>query len=281
MNPTLPFRKVAVLGAGTMGAQIAAHCANAGLSVDLLDIAPAAIGKPGAPNSLVEKAWAALSKMNPSPFFNDAAKSRVRLGNFDEHFDRIKDADLIIEAVVERLDVKRGLMERIEATASDAAVIGTNTSGIPIREIGEGRSEGFRKRLLGTHFFNPPRYLKLLELVPTADTDPAVVERVAQFGRVHLGKGIVVANDVPYFVGNRIGAHSMMVAIHQMLADGLAPEDVAERVAKKARIYASPGQQFGPGGAKGLRFNFATPRPILDQALARLGEAFADVRKSR
>jgi len=226
MNPTLPFRKVAVLGAGTMGAQIAAHCANAGLSVDLLDITPAAIGKPGAPNSLVEKAWAALSKMNPSPFFNDAAKSRVRLGNFDEHFDRIKDADLIIEAVVERLDVKRGLMERIEATASDAAVIGTNTSGIPIREIGEGRSEGFRKRLLGTHFFNPPRYLKLLELVPTADTDPAVVERVARFGRVHLGKGIVVANDVPYFVGNRIGTYAILGAMETLASGAYTMEEL-------------------------------------------------------
>ncbi|MDX1546445.1 MAG: 3-hydroxyacyl-CoA dehydrogenase family protein, partial [Rhodothermales bacterium] len=205
----LPFRRAAVLGAGTMGAQIAAHLANAGLQVDLLDVAPEDIGRDGPPNSLVEQQFKATTKKKPDPFFSAEAQRRLRLGNFKEHFARIGEADWVIEAVVERLDVKRQVMARIEAHAAEDAVISTNTSGIPIAEIAEGRSEGFRRRLLGTHFFNPPRYLKLLELIPTDDTDPAVLERVARFGRVHLGKGIVVANDVPYFVGNRIGTYGM------------------------------------------------------------------------
>ncbi|MEM1096196.1 MAG: 3-hydroxyacyl-CoA dehydrogenase/enoyl-CoA hydratase family protein [Bacteroidota bacterium] len=213
---THPFRTVAVLGAGTMGAQIAAHFANAGLQVRLLDIA----GKDGAPaNSVVEKAFKRTTKMKPAPFFTAAAQKRVKLGNFDEHWDWLAEADWIIEAVIERLDIKQRVMERIEAVARPDAIISTNTSGIPIREIAEGRSEGFRQRFIGTHFFNPPRYLKLLELIPTEDTAPEVTERVAHFGRVHLGKGIVVANDVPYFVGNRIGIYALMKAM-QYFTDG-------------------------------------------------------------
>lgn len=208
-----PFRTAAVLGAGTMGAQIAAHLANAGLQVYLLDVTPAAIGREGAPNSLVEKGFKAALKASPDPFFTKRTAERVRLGNFDDDFAHVGEVDWVIEAVVERLNVKRDVMARIEATAREDAVISTNTSGIPIREIAEGRSEGFRRRLLGTHFFNPPRYLKLLELIPTDDTDPEVLSRVAYFGRVHLGKGIVVANDVPYFVGNRIGIYAMMKAM--------------------------------------------------------------------
>ncbi|GAB5518967.1 MAG: 3-hydroxyacyl-CoA dehydrogenase/enoyl-CoA hydratase family protein [Rhodothermales bacterium] len=207
---THPFRTVAVLGAGTMGAQIAAHCANAGLQVLLLDIA----GKDGASaNSIVEKAFKRTTKMKPAPFFTAEAQKRIKLGNFDEHWEWLADADWIIEAVIERIDIKQSVMARIEAVARPDAIISTNTSGIPIREIAEGRSESFRQRFIGTHFFNPPRYLKLLELIPTADTAPDVTERVAHFGRVHLGKGIVIANDVPYFVGNRIGIYALMKAM--------------------------------------------------------------------
>lgn len=208
-----PFRHAAVLGAGTMGAQIAAHLANAGLTVDLLDIAPKSIGKDGPNNSIVEGAWKAIQKLSPDPFFDERSKQRVRLGNFEDDFERIADADWVIEVVVEKLDVKRGVMERIEAHAAKDAVISTNTSGIPIHEIAEGRSDEFRRRFLGTHFFNPPRYLKLLELIPTDDTDRDVLARVAHFGRVHLGKGIVVAHDVPYFVGNRLGVYAMLGAM--------------------------------------------------------------------
>ncbi|MEM6647770.1 MAG: 3-hydroxyacyl-CoA dehydrogenase family protein, partial [Bacteroidota bacterium] len=220
---THPFRTVAVLGAGTMGAQIAAHCANAGLQVRLLDIA----GNDGAPaNSIVEKAFKRTTKMKPAPFFTAAAQKRVKLGNFDEHWDWLAEADWIIEAVIERLDIKQSVMARIEAIARPDAIISTNTSGIPIREIAEGRSEGFRQRFIGTHFFNPPRYLKLLELIPTEDTAPEVTERVAHFGRVHLGKGIVMTNDVPYFVGNRIGIYALMKAMQYFTDDRYSIEEI-------------------------------------------------------
>ncbi len=210
----VPFRTACVLGAGTMGAQIAAHLANAGLHVHLLDVTPEAVGKEGAPNSLVEKAFAQARKARPNPFFTDAAAARVTLGNFDDDFDAaVGAADWVIEAVVERMDVKRGVLARVEEAARADAVLSTNTSGLPIHEISEDRSAAFKRRFLGTHFFNPPRYLKLLELIPTADTDPQITERVAQFGRLHLGKGIVVANDVPYFIGNRIGVYAQLQAV--------------------------------------------------------------------
>lgn len=205
----LPFRRIAVLGAGTMGAQIAAHFANAGLEVLLLDL-PA---KDDDPNKIVKQQFAAARKARPDPFFDDAAANRVSLGNFDDDFDRLRDVEWIIEAVVERLDIKRSVMERIEAASSDDAIISTNTSGIPIAEIAEGRSASFRGRFLGTHFFNPPRYLKLLELIPTPNTRTEVIDRVAQFGRIHLGKGIVVAKDVPYFIGNRVGVYGQLQAM--------------------------------------------------------------------
>ena len=224
--PHHPFRHAAVLGAGTMGAQIAAHLANAGLTVELLDIAPKSIGKEGPNNSIVEGAWKAIQKLSPDPFFSEKSKTRVRLGNFEDDFDRIGAADWIIEVVVEKLDVKRDVMARIEAHARPDAVISSNTSGIPIHEIAEGRSDGFRRRFLGTHFFNPPRYLKLLELIPTDDTDPEVLARVAHFGRVHLGKGIVVAHDVPYFVGNRLGVYAMLGAMEFFTSGKYSIEEI-------------------------------------------------------
>jgi 3-hydroxyacyl-CoA dehydrogenase len=223
---TKPFRTATVLGAGTMGAQIAAHLANAGLQVYLLDVTPEAIGKDGAPNDIVESSWKRATKLKPDPLFTDAVKERVTLGNFDEHFDHVGEADWVIEAVVERLDVKRDVMARIEEAAREDAVISTNTSGIPIREIAEERSVAFKRRFLGTHFFNPPRYLKLLELIPTDATDAAVLERVAQFGRIHLGKGIVVANDVPYFVGNRVGTYGMFRAMRYFTDGDYSIEEI-------------------------------------------------------
>ena len=208
-----PFRTAAVLGAGTMGAQIAAHLANAGLQVHLLDVTPESIGQEGAPNDLVEKGFRQARKARPDPFFSDDVADRITLGNFDEDFDRIGQVDWVIEVVVERMNIKRDVHARIEDVAREDAVISTNTSGLPIHEIAEGRTTDFKRRLLGTHFFNPPRYLKLLEIIPTEATDPAVVERVAQFGRIRLGKGIVIANDVPYFVGNRIGVYGQLQAL--------------------------------------------------------------------
>ena len=205
-----PFRTAAVLGAGTMGAQIAAHLANAGLEVHLLDIAP---DDEDDPNAVVEKGFEQARDASPDPFFTDDVADRIYLGNFEEHFDRVGEVDWIVEAVLERMDVKRDVHGRIEEHVRDDAVISTNTSGLPIHEIAEGRSDDFKRRFLGTHFFNPPRYQKLLEVVPTDRTEPSVVERVAQFGRLRLGKGIVVANDVPYFIGNRIGVFALMEAL--------------------------------------------------------------------
>ncbi|MEM1042818.1 MAG: 3-hydroxyacyl-CoA dehydrogenase NAD-binding domain-containing protein [Bacteroidota bacterium] len=221
-----PFRTAAVLGAGVMGSQIAAHLANAGLQVLLLDVTPESIGKEGTPNSLVEGAFKAATKMNPAPFFTPAVQKRVTLGNFDDDFDKISSVDWVIEVVVERMDIKQSVIARIEEHASEAAVISTNTSGLPIGEIAGGRSDDFKRRFLGTHFFNPPRYLKLFEMIPTPDTDPAVTERVAHFARVHLGKGVVIAKDTPNFIGNRIGVYAMMQALRQATEGDYSVEEI-------------------------------------------------------
>ncbi len=221
-----PFRTAAVLGAGVMGSQIAAHLANAGLTVTLLDVTPTAIGRDGAPNSIVEGAFTAAAKLKPDPFMTADAHKRVTLGNFDDDFDSVKDADWIIEVVVERLDVKQAIMERIEAAARPDAVISSNTSGLPISDIVAGRSDSFKSRFLGTHFFNPPRYLKLFEVIPTADTDPDVLQRVSAFARVHLGKGVVVAKDTPNFIGNRIGVYGMMSVFDEVSSGRFSIEEV-------------------------------------------------------
>ncbi len=218
-----PFRTAAVLGAGTMGAQIAAHLANAGLDVYLLDIAP---DDEEDPNAVVKNGFEQARDASPDPFFTDDVADRVYLGNFEEDFDRVGEVDWIVEAVIERMDVKRDLHARIEEHVRGDAVISTNTSGLPIAEIVEGRTEAFQQRFLGTHFFNPPRYMKLLELVPSPVTDPSVLERVAQFGRLHLGKSVVVANDTPYFVGNRIGVFAQLQAIRYYTEDDYSIEEI-------------------------------------------------------
>jgi 3-hydroxyacyl-CoA dehydrogenase len=204
-----PFRKAAVLGAGTMGAQIAAHLANAGLSVVLLDLA----AEGDDPRAHVEKLFQRAKNASPDPFFTEKTARRVTLGTFEEDWDQLEDADWIIEAVVEKMAIKQDLMERVDEVLGEETVVSTNTSGLSVNEIAENRSSAFQSRFLGTHFFNPPRYLKLLELVPTANTAPEVVERVERFGRVHLGKGVVRANDTPSFIANRIGVYALMQAV--------------------------------------------------------------------
>lgn len=220
----LPFRRAAVLGAGTMGAQIAAHLANAGLEVDLMDMAP----DEGDPNDIVADGFGKATKMSPDPFFSDAAAERIRLGNFRDDMERLAEADWVIEAIVERLDIKRSMMERVEAAIGPHTIISTNTSGIPIGEIAEGRSDSFRRRFLGTHFFNPPRYLELLEVIPSDDTDEDVLARIASFARVHLGKGVVVAKDSPYFIGNRIGVFGLLLAMREREEHGFTIEEIDE-----------------------------------------------------
>ncbi|MBD2197679.1 MULTISPECIES: 3-hydroxyacyl-CoA dehydrogenase/enoyl-CoA hydratase family protein [Calothrix] len=217
-----PFRTAAVLGAGVMGTQIAAHLANAGLTVQLLDIA----AKGGNKNEIVETAFKKALKQSPPILFTEKTARRIILGNFDEHFHRIANVDWVIEVVVENLAIKQDLMARIESTIRDDAVVSTNTSGLPINEIAQGRSEAFRQRFLGTHFFNPPRYLKLLELIPTPDTDTQILARMQWFGRIHLGKGVVVAKDTPNFIANRIGMYATMLGIKGVTEQGYTIEEI-------------------------------------------------------
>ncbi len=194
------IRSAAVLGAGTMGAQIAAHLANAGIPALLLDVTPQA----------AREGFERARGLKPDPFFTPAAQSLVRTGGFDEDMAQIASADWIMEAVVERLDIKRSLFEKVERHRRSGTVVSSNTSGIPIAAIAEGRSDDFRRHFLGTHFFNPPRYLRLLEVIPTPETDPAVVAAVSDFADRRLGKGVVVAKDTPNFIANHIGLYGVM-----------------------------------------------------------------------
>lgn len=219
---TQPLRTAAVLGAGVMGTQIAALLANAGLTVHLLN--PAAPGENK--NAIVEAAFKKAQKQTPPIFFTTKTARRVILGNFEEDWQRLAEVDWVIEAVIENLEIKQQLMARLEAVISDRAVISTNTSGLPIQEIAQGRSLEFRRRFLGSHFFNPPRYLKLLELIPTPDTDPQVLERLQNFGRLHLGKGVVIAKDTPGFIGNRIGMYAIMLGLRAWLEQGYTMEEI-------------------------------------------------------
>ncbi|NEQ29699.1 MAG: 3-hydroxyacyl-CoA dehydrogenase/enoyl-CoA hydratase family protein [Leptolyngbya sp. SIO4C5] len=217
-----PFRTAAVLGAGVMGTQIAAHLANAGLTVHLLDL-PA---KTGDRNGLVEGAFKKALKQSPPIFYTSKTAERVILGNYEDHFDRLADVDWVIEAVIENLAVKHELMARVEKTVRLDAVISSNTSGLSIQAIAQGRSKSFRQRFLGTHFFNPPRYLKLLELIPTAETDPQVLARMQQFGRMQLGKGIVIAKDTPNFIANRIGIFVTLLGLKAFTEQGYTIEEI-------------------------------------------------------
>jgi 3-hydroxyacyl-CoA dehydrogenase len=217
------IRKVAVLGAGTMGAAIAAHCANAGLEVDLLDIAP---DEDDDKNAVVEAGFERMQKARPAALMGENVADRIRIGNFEEHFGRVGEADWIVEAIIEKLEPKRELMQRVEDTAKENAIISTNTSGIPLHSISEGRSEEFKRRFVGTHFFNPPRYLKLMEIIPTEDTDPEIVEAVRNFGERVLGKGGVIAKDTPNFIGNRLGSFAGMQSARYAFENGYGIEEV-------------------------------------------------------
>ena len=203
------IHSAAVLGAGTMGAQIAAHLANAGVPVLLLDL----------DRKTAAEGLSRAQKLKPAPFFTRNAAGLITVGGFDDDLPRLSESDWIIEAIIERLDIKRQLVERLEQVRAPHAIVSSNTSGIPIASIVEGRSEDFRRHWLGTHFFNPPRYLPLLEVIPTSDTDDSVVETIRHFGDHALGKGVVVAKDTPNFIGNRIGLHGVM-GVLQLLVDG-------------------------------------------------------------
>jgi 3-hydroxyacyl-CoA dehydrogenase len=197
---TPQIRRMAVLGAGTMGAQIAAHAANAGVPTHLLDLTEA----------VAQEGLKRAAALKPDPFFTRDADRLITSGGFDHHLDRLTEVDWIVEAVVEKIDIKRSLLERVERVRRPGTIVSSNTSGIPIGAIAEGFGDEFKRHWLGTHFFNPPRYLRLLEVIPTSATDPAVVGRVSQFADHRLGKGVVVAKDTPNFIANRIGLYGVV-----------------------------------------------------------------------
>ncbi|MGB3078204.1 MAG: 3-hydroxyacyl-CoA dehydrogenase NAD-binding domain-containing protein [Saprospiraceae bacterium] len=201
------IRKITVLGSGVMGAGIAAHFANAGYQVQMLDLTTKEDGKNR--NSIAAQALAAAVKQKPAPFYHSDFIQRITIGNFDDDFPSIKDSDWIIEVIVEKLEIKKALFEKVDQYRNPDSIVSSNTSGIPIHSIAEGRTESFRKHFLGTHFFNPPRYLRLLEIIPTADTDPQLIRFMMDFGDRFLGKQTVLCKDTPAFIANRVGVYSM------------------------------------------------------------------------
>ncbi|HSB66778.1 MAG TPA: 3-hydroxyacyl-CoA dehydrogenase family protein, partial [Anaerolineales bacterium] len=231
------FHRAVVIGAGTMGAAIAAHLANAGVPVTLLDIVPNKLSPEeeqkgltlqdkAVRNRIVQQGLDRAIKSRPASFFSSDTASLVSIGNLEDDLDVIKAADWVIEVIIENLKIKRSLMARIDAIRPENVIISTNTSGIPVTQIAEGLSEGFRKHFLGTHFFNPPRYLKLLEVIPTKDTLPEVVNALSEFGEYRLGKGIVLCKDTPNFIANRIGFGGGAFALDYILENNYTVDEV-------------------------------------------------------
>ena len=219
------IQKAAVLGAGTMGARIAAHFANAGLSCLLLDIVP----KDAAPadrNKIVLAGLEAARKSRPAAFFTPALASKIAVGNFEDDLPRIAEADWIIEVVAENLEIKRGLLAKVAQYRKPGAIVTTNTSGLPVHLIAEGLPEEFQQHWAGTHFFNPPRYMKLIEVIPGPKTSPDVLAALCDFCDRRLGKGVVIAKDTPNFIANRIGTYSLLNALRLMSTLGLTVEEV-------------------------------------------------------
>lgn len=215
------IKKVAVLGSGVMGSRIACHFAGVGLQVLLLDIAPKDLpdnAKPADKNKIVNDALAAAVKSNPSPVYHKDVIKKITTGNFTDNMQDIATADWIIEVVVERLDIKQSVFTEVEKYRKPGTLVTSNTSGIPIHMMAEGRSDDFKKHFCGTHFFNPPRYLRLLEIIPTPYTDPEVIGFLMNYGDLYLGKTTVLAKDTPAFIANRIGVFSMM-AIMKIMTD--------------------------------------------------------------
>ncbi|MFN5209372.1 MAG: 3-hydroxyacyl-CoA dehydrogenase NAD-binding domain-containing protein [Bacteroidota bacterium] len=231
------IRKVAVLGSGVMGSRIACHFANIGVEVLLLDIVPNALlpeeeskkltlDHPAVKNRIVNNALQAAIKSSPAPLYLPGFASLISTGNLNDDLSKIADADWVIEVVIERLDIKKQLLEKVEQLRKPGSIISSNTSGIPIKLMNEGRSEDFRKHFLGTHFFNPPRYLALLEIIPGPDTDSEVVQFLMDYGDRLLGKTTVLCKDTPAFIANRIGVFGIMSLFHSVDKMGLTVEEV-------------------------------------------------------
>jgi 3-hydroxyacyl-CoA dehydrogenase len=214
--------KLGVVGAGTMGSGIAALAASAGIPVVLLDIP----GPDGDRNAPARAGLDRARKARPAAFMDPARAALLAIGNLDDSLDLLRDCDLILEAIIEQPASKQALYARLEPLLRDRAIVASNTSGIPMRILTEGRSERFRRHFLGMHFFNPPRYLHLLELIPTADTDPEALDAARRFSETVLGKGIVLAKDVPGFVANRLGVYGMVAAMQGLMESGLGIDEV-------------------------------------------------------
>jgi 3-hydroxyacyl-CoA dehydrogenase len=234
MNRTI--KKVAVLGSGVMGSRIACHFANIGVQVLLLDIAPKELTPdeekkglkleaPAVRNRIVNAALQAAIVANPSPLYRKADAAKIKTGNFDDNLKGIAGCDWTIEVVIERLDIKKSLYERVEQFRKKGTLITSNTSGIPIHLLAEGRSEDFKQHFAGTHFFNPPRYLKLLEIIPTPETKPDVLDFLQHYGDLYLGKTVVLAKDTPGFIANRVGVWALLDAMQTMQKLGLTVEE--------------------------------------------------------
>ena len=234
---TYRIEKIGVIGAGTMGAAIAAHIANAGLPVILLDIAPdkltpeqkkrgLSLDHPTVRNSVVRAGFERCLKAKPASFMSRAAQSLVQLGNLEDDFDLLAEADWIIEAIIEKLEPKQALMARLEAIRRPHTIVTSNTSGLPIASLAQGRDQAFKSHFFGTHFFNPPRYMKLLEMIPIAESDSAAVQAIADFAETALGKGIVFCKDTPNFIGNRMMSIDGGFIVHHALTHGYTIEEV-------------------------------------------------------
>ena len=201
---SIRIKKVAVLGSGVMGSGIACHLANVGMDVIMMDLPTE-----GAKRNLVaESALQTAIKSKPAPLYKAAFAKRIQTGNFDDHLNQIADCDWVIEVIVERADIKKALYEKIEAVRKPGTLITSNTSGIPLHVLAEGRSEDFKKHLCGTHFFNPARYMSLLEIIPQSETDQKIIDFFMHFGDIVLGKKTVLCKDTPAFIANRIGFFS-------------------------------------------------------------------------
>ena len=231
------IQKVAVLGSGVMGSRIACHFANIGVSVLLLDMLPPELrdlkahdgqgsADPLQRNRLVDESLQSALEACPSPVFSPKSVARIQTGNFTDHMKEIASCDWIIEVVVEKLDVKNEIFKEVEKFRSPGTLVTTNTSGIPVHLMAEGRSDDFKKHFCGTHFFNPPRYLQLLEIIPTAATDKQVVDFLMHYGDLYLGKTTVLCKDSPAFIANRIGVFAMMATLHIMQDLGLNVDEV-------------------------------------------------------
>jgi len=225
------IKKVAILGSGVMGSRLACHFANIGLQTILLDIVPFDLTEeekkiPAARNRIVNRDLESTLKSNPSPIYDKSFATRIKTGNFDDHMEWIKDCDWVLEAVIENIDIKKSVFAQVEKYRTPGTLITSNTSGIPIHQMIEGSSDDFKQHFCGTHFFNPPRYLKLLEVIPTEHTHPEVIHFLMNYGSLYLGKTMVLCKDTPAFIANRVGVFSIMAIFHLMNEMSMTIEEI-------------------------------------------------------